>query len=196
MHGIFRTLTASLKVHCMSTIAYLRVSTGDQSTENQLLQIRTAGYIPDRTFEDTFSGSTMERSGFKAMLEYLRDGDTLVVSAIDRLGRNTIGVLETVETLKARGVRVVSLRESFDLTTPIGQMMLTMMAAMAQMEKSLIAERRDAGMARARSKGTHMGRPRETPVNDIREALQRLQGNVSAVSKELGCSRQTVMRAR
>jgi len=180
----------------MSTIAYLRVSTGDQSTENQLLQIRTAGYIPDRTFEDIFSGSTMERSGFKAMLEYLRDGDTLVVSAIDRLGRNTIGVLETVETLKARGVRVVSLRESFDLTTPIGQMMLTMMAAMAQMEKSLIAERRDAGMARARSKGTHMGRPRETPVEDIREALQRLQGNVSAVSKELGCSRQTVMRAR
>lgn len=180
----------------MSTIAYLRVSTGDQSTENQLLQIRKAGYLPDRTFEDTFSGATMDRIGFNAMLEYVREGDTLVVSAIDRLGRNTVGVLETVEGLKARGVRVVSLRESFDLTTPIGQMMLTMMAAMAQMERSLIAERREAGMVRARSEGIHMGRPRETSVDTIRDALLRLNGNVSAVAKELGCSRQTVMRAR
>jgi putative DNA-invertase from lambdoid prophage Rac len=150
----------------------------------------------DRVFEDILSGSTMDRSGFKAMIDYVRDGDTLVVTAIDRLGRNTIGVLETVETLKARGVRVVSLRESFDLTTPVGSLMLTMMAAMAQMEKSLIAERRDAGMARARSEGIHMGRPRETSVEDIKEALARLQGNVSAVARELGCSRQTVMRAR
>ncbi len=180
----------------MATIAYLRVSTGDQSTNNQMLQIKQAGYMPDRTFEDTLSGSSMDRDGFKAMMDYVRDGDTLVVSAIDRLGRNTIGVLETVEVLKARGVRVVSLRESFDLTTPVGQMMLTMMAAMAQMEKGLIAERREAGMVRARSEGIHMGRPRETSVEAIREALERLQGNVSAAAKELGCSRQTVMRAR
>lgn len=130
------------------------------------------------------------------MLEYVREGDTLVVSAIDRLGRNTVGVLETVEGLKARGVHVVSLRESFDLKTPIGQMMLTMMAAMTQMERSLIAERREAGMVRARSEGIHMGRPRETSVESIKNALQRLNGNVSAVAKELGCSRQTVMRAR
>lgn len=180
----------------MATIAYLRVSTGDQSTDNQMLQIKQGGHKVDRSFEDTVSGSTMDRIGFKAMMDYVREGDTLVVSAIDRLGRNTIGVLETVETLKARGVRVVSLRESFDLTTSVGQMMLTMMAAMAQMEKGLIAERREAGMARARSEGIHMGRPRETSVTVIKEALERLQGNVSAVAKELGCSRQTVMRAR
>lgn len=180
----------------MATIAYLRVSTGDQSTDNQILQIKQAGHQIDRTFEDTLSGSTMDRLGFKAMIDYVREGDTLVVTAIDRLGRNTIGVLETVEELKARGVRVVSLRESFDLTTPVGNLMLTMMAAMAQMEKSLIAERRDAGIARARSEGVHMGRPRETSVETIREALGRLQGNVSAVARELGCSRQTVMRAR
>lgn len=180
----------------MATIAYLRVSTGDQSTDNQILQIRQAGHQVDRTFEDILSGSSMDRAGFKAMMDYIREGDTLVVSAIDRLGRNTIGVLETVETLKARGVRVVSLRESFDLTSPVGQMMLTMMAAMAQMERSLIAERRMAGMARARAAGTHMGRPRVTSVETIKETLQRLNGNVSAVAKELGCSRQTVMRAR
>lgn len=180
----------------MATIAYVRVSTGDQTTDNQLLQIREAGHVPKRVFEDILSGSSMERPGFKAMMEYVREGDTLVVSAIDRLGRNTIGVLETVEALKVRGVRVVSLRESFDLTTPVGQMMLTMMAAMAQMERSLIAERREAGMARARAEGVHMGRPRVTSVKSIREALQRLNGNVSAVARELGCSRQTVMRAR
>lgn len=180
----------------MATIAYLRVSTGDQSTDNQMLQIKEAGYQVDRIFEDTLSGSTMDRTGFNSMIDYVRDGDTLVVTAIDRLGRNTIGVLNTVETLKGRGIRVVSLRESFDLTTPVGNLMLTMMAAMAQMERSLIAERREAGMARARSEGIHMGRPRETRVEDIREALGRLQGNVSAVARELGCSRQTVMRAR
>lgn len=180
----------------MAIIAYLRVSTGDQSTDNQLLQIQQAGHRPDRTFEDTLSGATMDRLGFAAMMEYVREGDTLVVTAIDRLGRNTIGVLETVEVLKGRGVRVISLRESFDLTTPVGQMMLTMMAAMAQMERSLIAERREAGMARARAEGTHMGRPRKTSVEAIKEALNRLNGNVSAVAKELGCSRQTVMRAR
>lgn len=180
----------------MATIAYVRVSTDDQSTLNQILQIKQAGYEISRTFSDTLSGSLMDRDGFKEMLNYVRDGDTLVVTAIDRLGRNTIGVLETVETLKDRGVRVVSLRESFDLTTPVGQMMLTMMAAMAQMERGLIAERREAGMARARAEGVHMGRPRETDVSVIKEALERLQGNVSAVAQELGCSRQTVMRAR
>jgi DNA invertase Pin-like site-specific DNA recombinase len=180
----------------VATIAYVRVSTGDQTTDNQLLQIREAGHVPKRVFEDILSGSSMERPGFASMMEYVREGDTLVVSAIDRLGRNTIGVLETVEALKVRGVRVVSLRESFDLTTPVGQMILTMMAAMAQMERCLIAERREAGMARARAEGTHMGRPRVTSVDSIKEALLRLDGNVSAVARELGCSRQTVMRAR
>ena len=130
------------------------------------------------------------------MLEYVRTGDTLVVTAIDRLGRNTIDVLQNIEVLRGKGVSVVSLRESFDLTSPSGQFMLTMLAGLAQMEKAIIAERRDAGIARARAQGKHCGRPRETPLDTIREALKAHEGNVSATVRALGISRQTVMRAR
>ncbi|MCP9757861.1 recombinase family protein [Aquitalea sp. S1-19] len=183
----------------MTTIAYLRVSTDDQTVANQRLQIEAKGYKIDREFsDDAISGSTSasERPQFKAMLDYLRDGDTLVVAAIDRLGRNTIDVLQTVETLRNKGVSVISLRESFDLTTPTGQMMLTMLAGLAQMEKAIIAERREAGMARARAEGKHMGRPRETPVKAILDALHSNGGNVSATARELGVSRATIIRAK
>ena len=183
----------------MTTIAYLRVSTDDQTVANQRLQIEAKGYKIDREFsDDAISGSTSasERPQFKAMLDYLRDGDKLVVAAIDRLGRNTIDVLQTVETLKNKGVSVVSLRESFDLTSPTGQMMLTMLAGLAQMEKAIIAERREAGMARARAEGKHMGRPRETPVEAILEALKANEDNVSATARDLGVSRATVIRAK
>lgn len=183
----------------MTTIAYLRVSTDDQTVANQRLQIESKGYRVDREFsDDAISGSTSasERPQFKAMLDYLRDGDTLVVAAIDRLGRNTIDVLQTVETLKNKGVSVVSLRESFDLTSPTGQMMLTMLAGLAQMEKAIIAERREAGMARARAEGKHMGRPRKTPVKAILEALKANESNVSATARDLGVSRATVIRAK
>ncbi|MXR36912.1 recombinase family protein [Craterilacuibacter sinensis] len=185
----------------MATIAYLRVSTDDQTIDNQRMQIEAKGYKVESNHwyvDEAISGSTRasERPQFKAMLDYLRDGDTLVVAAIDRLGRNTIDVLQTVETLKNKGVSVISLRESFDLTTPAGQMMLTMLAGLAQMEKAIIAERREAGMARARAEGKHMGRPRETPVETILKALKVNEGNVSKTARELKVSRQTIIRAR
>ncbi len=181
----------------MATIAYLRVSTDDQTIVNQRLQI-SQKYTIDREFSDEVSGSTSgtDRTGFTALMDYLREGDTLVVAAIDRLGRNTIDVLKNVETLKDRGVSVVSLRENFDLTTPMGQFMLTMLAGLAQMEKSIIAERREAGMARARAEGKHMGRPPVMPKEAIREALAAHGGNVMQTAKALKVSRQTVMRAR
>ncbi len=88
--------------------------------------------------------------------------------AIDRLGRNTVDVLSNVESLQTRGVRVVSLREGFDLSTPIGKAMLTMMAGLADLEKDLISERRKAGIERAKAEGVHMGRP----VKASSEAVQ------------------------
>ncbi|MCG9058025.1 recombinase family protein [Laribacter hongkongensis] len=183
----------------MATIAYMRVSTDDQTIDNQRHQITGKGYQIDRTFiDEAVSGSinAASRDGFRAMLEYVRAGDTLVVTAIDRLGRNTIDVLQNVEALRGKGVSVVSLRESFDLTSPSGQFMLTMLAGLAQMEKAIIAERRDAGIARAKAQGKHCGRPRETPLETIREALKAHEGNISATARTLGISRQTVMRAR
>ncbi|NDV13428.1 recombinase family protein [Crenobacter caeni] len=183
----------------MPVVAYLRVSTDDQTIDNQRMQIEAKGYKVSKAFADeAVSGSTSasERPQFKAMLEYLREGDTLVVAAIDRLGRNTIDVLSTVEALKNKGVSVVSLRESFDLTTSIGQMMLTMLAGLAQMEKAIIAERREAGVKRARAEGKHMGRPRKVSPDVILSALTVNEGNVSKTARELDVARATVIRTR
>lgn len=107
------------------------------------------------------------------LLNYVREGDTLIVIAIDRLGRNTIDVLSTVEMLQMKGVKVVSLREGFDLSTPVGKAMLTMMAGLASLEKDLIAERRAAGIKRAQSEGKHCGRPIKATVEQVRELLAR-----------------------
>ena len=126
-----------------TVIGYVRVSTSDQNVENQKQQITEAGYSVNRWFSDeAVSGAVKasDRPGFGELLSYVREGDTLIVIAIDRLGRNTIDVLSTVEMLQAKGVKVVSLREGFDLSTPVGKAMLTMMAGLASLEKDLIRE--------------------------------------------------------
>src|SRR5690606_38529267 len=109
--------------------------------------------------DEAVSGATKakNRPGFGALLQYVREGDTVVVYAIDRLGRNTIDVLETLEQLKAKGVAVVSIREGFDLSTPIGKAMLTMLAAMAELERANIKARQMAGIERARAEGRNLG---------------------------------------
>lgn len=149
----------------MAVITYLRVSTHDQTTENQRRQITEAGYqvTPDFEFcDEGISGAVPagKRAALKDAIRTARKGDVFVVVAIDRLGRDAVDVLTTVKMLDAKGVKVVSLREGFDLSTPAGKMMLHMMAGFAEMEKNLIAERRTAGMARARAEGVHMGRPK------------------------------------
>ncbi|MFB5668820.1 recombinase family protein, partial [Shigella sonnei] len=90
-------------------------------------------------------------------LAYAREGDTVVVVAVDRLGRDTIDVLSTVKALQAKGVTVISLREGFDLSSAMGEAMLGIMSTLAQLERSLIAERRKAGIERAKAEGVHMG---------------------------------------
>lgn len=159
-----------------TVIGYVRVSTSDQNVENQKQQITDSGYSVTRWFSDeAVSGAVKagERPGFRDLLSYVREGDTLIVIAIDRLGRNTIDVLSTVEMLQMKGVKVVSLREGFDLSTPVGKAMLTMMAGLASLEKDLIAERRTAGIKRAQSEGKHCGRPIKATVEQVRELLAR-----------------------
>ncbi|HID8401468.1 recombinase family protein [Serratia marcescens] len=179
----------------MANIAYFRVSTQDQSTESQLHSMQTSGLCIDKSFSDeNVSGSTKatDRVGFSEMLKYIREGDTVYVAAIDRLGRNTLDVLSTVEHIKSKGVKLVSLRENFDLSSPMGQAMLTMLAAVAQLERDNINARRIAGMERAKASGKHMGRVADSERN---EKIQRLFADgmpKAAIAKELGCSRQQV----
>ncbi|EEY6160266.1 TPA: recombinase family protein [Escherichia coli] len=179
----------------METIGYCRVSTDDQSIANQQMQIEEAGYNIAKWFTDeAVSGSVKasSRDGFSRLLAYAREGDTVVV-AVDRLGRDTIDVLSTVKALQAKGVRVVSLREGFDLSTPIGEAMLGIMSTLAQLERSLIAERRKAGIERAKAEGVHMGRP----VKASSKAVQTLisQGKTRLqIQEELGISKATYYR--
>lgn len=181
-----------------TVIGYVRVSTSDQNVENQKKQIVDAGYSVTRWFSDeAVSGAIKagERPGFGELLSYVREGDTLIVIAIDRLGRNTIDVLSTVEKLQAKGVKVVSLREGFDLSTPVGKAMLTMMAGLASLEKDLIAERRTAGIKRAQSEGKHCGRPIKATGEQVRELLE--QGlPPAAVQERLSISKATFYRLK
>ncbi|AZP88653.1 TPA: recombinase family protein [Klebsiella pneumoniae] len=181
-----------------TVIGYVRVSTSDQTVENQKQQINDAGYSVNRWFSDeAVSGAVKaaNRPGFSELLNYVREGDTLVVIGIDRLGRNTIDVLSTVEMLQTKGVKVVSLREGFDLSTPVGKAMLTMMTGLASLEKDLIAERRTAGIKRAQSEGKHCGRPIKATVGQVRELLA--QGlTPAAVQQKLAISKATFYRLR
>lgn len=144
----------------MSIIAYTRVSTDDQTCENQRRAIEARYNVHKLFSDDGVSGAIVaaQRPAMSSLLDYVRDGDTVVVAAIDRLGRDTIDVLTTVEALKSKSVSVVSMREGFDLATDVGKLMLTMLAAVAELERSNMKARQMAGLERARAEGRSLGR--------------------------------------
>ena len=180
-----------------ATIAYLRVSTDDQTTENQRRAIETRYNVSKWFVEEGVSGAipAAQRSVMASLLNYVREGDTVVVVAIDRLGRNTIDVLTTVEALRAKGVSVISMREGFDLATPAGKLMLTMLAAVAELERENIKARQIAGIERARAEGKNLGRKKD--IDDAAVAKWRTDNSASikATADHFGVSVATVKRA-
>jgi putative DNA-invertase from lambdoid prophage Rac len=186
------------------TYAYARVSTVDQLTENQREQIAQAGYsITGKRFvEEKVSGSVpaMQRPGFVKLLEKLEEGDTLVVTKLDRIGRDSIDVQSTVRLFADRGIRLVVLQlGNLDLTSSAGELMVKVLAAVADFERELIVERTKAGQARARAEGKHMGRPSKTTDADkaaIRQQLATEGATVSQVARDYGISRASVISIR
>lgn len=181
----------------MSIIAYTRVSTDDQTTENQQQQI-AGRFNVDKWFSDeATSGTTaaQSREGFKALMSYVREGDTVVCVAVDRVGRNTIDLLQTVEALKAKGVSLVSMREGFDLSTPAGEAMLTIMAALAKMELATLAERRAAGIKRAKAEGVHCGRPTKGDPDIVKSMFDRGM-TWQQIAEATGLSKASIYRMR
>lgn len=183
--------------------AYCRVSTAEQTTDNQVVEIRAAGFNidPRRVVAECVSGSiaAKQRVGFTKLLDRLEDGDVLIVTKLDRLGRNAMDVRATVEELAAVGVRVHCLAlGGADLTSAAGKMTMTVLSAVAEFERDLLLERTAAGLARARETGKVLGRPRALSDKQEALALARLaQGlPVAAVARELSTSRQTIMRLR
>lgn len=184
------------------TFAYLRVSTVEQTTENQLLEIQRAGFdIEDhRVVVDTISGSVaaIQRPGFKRLLDRLERDDILVVTKIDRLGRSAIDIRQVVDGLAANGVRVHCLAlGGVDLTSVAGRMTMTVLSAMAEFEKGLLIERTQAGLARAKANGKRLGRPPALSADDLTNVRLALAEGVSlgVLAKRYGVSRSAIQRA-
>lgn len=183
--------------------AYCRVSTTDQSTENQVLEIANAGFAFNerRTVKETISGSVPaeQRPGFQRLMDKLESEDVLVVTKLDRLGRNAMDVRSTVEKLAHVGVRVHCLAlGGVDLTSPAGKMTMGVIAAVAEFERDLLIERTQAGLALAKASGKTIGRPQSLDKGQVAMVRQKLSEghSVAALARELGTSRQTVMRVR
>ncbi|MFS2263094.1 recombinase family protein [Vibrio vulnificus] len=180
--------------------AYCRVSTVEQTTDNQILAIRNAGYDvqESRVISETVSGSVraMERKEFKTLVEHkLEAGDTLVVLKLDRLGRDNIDVQQTIEQLTAKKIKVVSLDLPVsDLSSAEGKLMLQMFSAFAEFERNRIRERTQEGLNRAKAEGKKLGRPaaKDTTANVQRCKAEGL--SQSATAKELGIGIATVKR--
>jgi putative DNA-invertase from lambdoid prophage Rac len=183
----------------MAIFGYGRVSTKEQTTENQRLEIEAAGYKVDYWFNDEgISGKThaMQRPQFMAMLDKIRNGETLVVTKLDRLGRDAIDVLQTVRQLGDRDIKVIVLQlGTTDLTSPAGKLLLSMLAAVAEMERDLLVERTQAGLARAKAEGKTLGRPSKT-THEQREEMKAKYASgetVSALARLYGVSRASVL---
>ena len=188
----------------MHTFAYSRVSTNLQTNANQIMEIEGAGYQIDACYSDTISGKVPanERPEFAAMLssiERTKKSKRLIVTKLDRLGRDAPDVMAIVKHLMGVGcaVKVLQLGD-FDLTSTAGKMVLATLAAVAEMERDLLIERTNAGLARARRDGKQLGRPKaltKGQVTEVREQLE--QGHaVAAVAREFGVSRATIIRTR
>src|SRR5919201_955449 len=142
-------------------IGYARVSTQDQTLDLQKDALTKAGC--ERLFSDTASGASTERKGLEQALGQLREGDTLVVWRLDRLGRSLPHLIETVTALEQRGIGFRSLTESIDTTTSGGKLIFHIFGALAEFERNLIRERTLAGLAAARARGRSGGRPKVLP---------------------------------
>lgn len=137
-------------------IGYIRVSTQEQNTIRQEVLMESLGV--DEVYIDRMSGKSYDRPELKKMMEYVRQGDTVIVESISRFARNTRDLLELVERLTTKGVEFVSKKEAIDTTTPTGKFMLTVFGAVAELEREYILQRQQEGIAIAKEQGKYKGR--------------------------------------
>lgn len=143
----------------MANIGYIRVSSSQQNTARQHVDFSSAGITIDKVYEEKASGKNTERPQLKAMLQYVREGDTVYVESFSRLARSTRDLLEIVEELTSKGVQFVSLKENVDTSTPQGKFMLTVFAGLAQLERENILQRQREGIDLCLAQGRPYGRP-------------------------------------
>lgn len=182
--------------HMGKNIGYIRVSTDKQNLQLQEDSLKKANCY--KIFSDVASGAKVDRPGLKECLDYIREGDTLVVWKSDRLGRSTIDLLKIVDDLRIRNIGFKSLTEDlFDTTSSNGRLVFGIFALLAEHERDRIRERTMAGLASARARGRNGGRPKvlsEEKKALAFEALQNRNKTVKGIAKGLGVSEATVYR--
>ena len=185
----------------MRHLGYTRVSTASQAAQLQLDALVDSGVQKRDVSSDVTSGSraAIERPGMKRLMDYVEPGDTVVVWRIDRLGRSLIDVLNTVNLLRDKGVKIRSLSDGIDPETTSGRLMLGMLATLAEYERELITERVNAGIAAARQSGTRFGRPPVDPAViaeklDIAQSARRKGRTAAEAASLVGWSRATLYR--
>lgn len=161
----------------MTLIGYARVSTSEQNTRLQTDALTKAGCT--QIFSDTVSGAKEERAGLSSALEYLRDGDVLVVWRLDRLGRSLSHLIKVITELEARGIGFRSLTEAMDTTTPAGRLIFHIFGAMGQFERELIRERTKAGLSAAAERGRKGGRNIVVTPDKLQKAKLLLAQNLT-----------------
>ena len=161
-------------------IGYARVSTQDQNLDRQLDNLKAAGC--EQIYNEKMTGTRSDRPELRNMLRALRSGDVLVIDSFSRLSRSTKDLLALVDQLTAKGVHLVSLKENLDTTTATGKLMLTMLSALSQFERDLIAERTVDGLKAARARGRCGGRPKSGTPRDRQQAYAMYQANIMSVS--------------
>ena len=178
----------------MANIAYVRVSTVEQHEDRQCEGLKK--HDIDKWFIDKCSGKNTDRPQLQAMLDYVREGDTVFVHDFSRLARSTKDLLELVENLNGKGVALVSNKENLDTRTPTGKLLLTMIGAIAEFERTNLLERQREGIAIAKEKGVYKGRK---PVNVSKDVFMELYEQYlirkltkSQMAKELNVSRPTL----
>ena len=201
--ALFRTQFSDGVGPMSRVFAYCRVSTIDQNTQNQHIEIKAAGFAIEkhRLVEEKISGSVAakQRPCFIKLVDRMEKGDVLVVTKLDRLGRNAMDVRTTVEQLASSGIRVHCLAlGGVDLTSPAGKMTMQVIAAVAEFERDLLIERTQSGIIRAKAAGKRFGRKPSLNAEERAAVLKRLDAgdSVAKVAREFKTSRQTIMRVR
>ena len=174
------------------TVGYIRVSTFDQNTDRQL-----EGIHLDKVFTDKASGKDAKRPELELLIQYVREGDTVVVHSMDRLARNLDDLRKIVQELTGRGIRIQFVKENLTFTgedSPMANLMLSVMVAFAEFERALIRERQREGIALAKERGAYRGRKRSLSDRDIAEVRRRVAAGEkkAKVARDYGISRETL----
>ena len=169
----------------MEKYGYVRVSAIDQNEDRQLIVICESGIAKKNIYIDKQSGKNMARPALQKLLSDVRQGDTVVVESVSRFARNTKDLLELIDKLSAKGVEFVSQKEQIDTTTPTGKFMLTVFGAVAELEREYILQRQAEGIAAAKRRGVHMGRPVKKAPDNFEELVKTWERKQMPLKKVL-----------